>query len=586
MKYTAYFLASILLLIGAFQSCTVIIGPKTETADYVIVGGGTAGSVLAKKLSDDNQTSVAVLHNGPNLNSDSLITQSENAAISNLYGFTGTTPLYASGQTTVQANANNRTLLWGYPLPFGGESAVNTSDYARGTNQVYSQWETLNGANWSTTRIANTFKEIENYSGLTITANARGTTGLLPVWQVPALTQIALNVFLPALQSALPGIPSVVDYNDPTVSNAIDSRVQYTQTGATGELRASSAISFLNNTVIDSSGSGISGRKLSVIFNATADTIIWANNKAVGVIYYEDGVAKSIYANKAVIIADGIKNAALLMRSGVGPASVLKPLHIPVLYNNPNIGKNLKEQYHLQFIYQTNPAHSAVLPLIAIPGPVATAFDLTNLGHQFLTDIGSSVSAQNSQFFESAWLPAVGGSSSDARVFHFYATNPVPGFAVVSFDMLQPESSGTVTISSTDHSVEPTVNPGVLTSSTDLTNYTDGVKVYIKNITDQLALNDPLYQMVYPNPAILTVDASVRAFIASDISMSLNFQGHCKMAPLNQGGVVDNTGHVYGVENLIVADNSIAPVAMDGSPMASDYMIADNIGNIILGRVP
>src|SRR5476649_1289476 len=90
--------------------------------------------------------------------------------------------------------------------------------------------------------------------------------------------------------------------------------------------------------------------------------------------------------------------------------------------------------------------------------------------------------------------------------------------------------------------------------------------------------------MVYPDPAILSNDILLRAFIASDIGTDMHFQDHCKMAPLNQGGVVDSTGHVYGVQNLIVADDSIAPVGMDGAPMASAYMIAVNIANIMLGQ--
>ena len=115
-------------------------------------------------------------------------------------------------------------------------------------------------------------------------------------------------------------------------------------------------------------------------------------------------------------------------------------------------------------------------------------------------------------------------------------------------------------------------------------NFVNGVKIYIRNITEQLALIDPQYQLIYPDPAILTDDAALRAFILSDVGTDMHFQGHCKMAPLNLGGVVDSTGHVYGVQNLMVADDSIAPVGMDGAPMASAYMIAENIANIILGR--
>ena len=288
-----------------------------KNPDYVIIGAGTAGSVLARKLSDDPTANVVALHNGSNLNQNSLITSSVNSIIAVLYGVEGA-PYYATGTSTAQPGAGNRNFSWIYALPFGGASALNAAGYARGTTQVYSQWESLNGPNWSTTRILNTFRELENYSGLTITPDARGSNGLLPVWQVPTVTQMASSVFLPAFQAAFPGMPNVVDYNDPSVSNCIDPRAQYTQMGAGGESRASSAIAFLNNTVIDNNGIGVNGRQLRVIFNATADKVIWAGNKAVGVSYYENGVLKNIYATKGIIVTAGIKSSAFLMRSGVG----------------------------------------------------------------------------------------------------------------------------------------------------------------------------------------------------------------------------------------------------------------------------
>lgn len=141
--------------------------------DYLIIGAGTAGSVMARKLSDDTSTSVVVLHNGANFNQDPQITLSQNSIIAVLNGLIGA-PYYAMSVTTPQPDANNRTFSWIYAKTFGGASAVNASAYARGTTQMYAQWESLDGPNWSTTRILNTFKELENYTGLTITPNANG----------------------------------------------------------------------------------------------------------------------------------------------------------------------------------------------------------------------------------------------------------------------------------------------------------------------------------------------------------------------------------------------------------------------------
>lgn len=221
--------------------------------------------------------------------------------------------------------------------------------------------------------------------------------------------------------------------------------------------------------------------------------------------------------------------------------------------------------------------------MLTLASSIVNALAQTTVGQQLLNYIGTSVAAQNSLFFQDAWLPVVGGSASDPRVFRMLAVNPIPGYAVVMLDLLQPESSGSVVINSSSPFALPTMDFGILSNSNDLVKLRNAMKVYIRDFTDQLALADPLYQMVYPDPAILIDDAQIDNFIKTTIGTDMHFQGTCKMAPLSDGGVVDSTGHVYGVNNLIVADDSIVPVAMDGAPMASAYMIAYNIANILLG---
>ena len=104
----------------------------------------------------------------------------------------------------------------------------------------------------------------------------------------------------------------------------------------------------------------------------------------------------------------------------------------------------------------------------------------------------------------------------------------------------------------------------------------------MKDINEEFKTIDKKYQLVFPNSAILDDPALVREFIRESISCNQHFQSHCRMAPLDQGGVVDSTGHVYGVKNLIVADDSVAPLCMDGSPMASAYLIAANIAELLI----
>lgn len=547
--------------------------------DYIIVGAGTAGAVLAKKLSNDHRTSVVALHNGPNLNHNPLIALSKNALLTVLSGLIGP-PLYAIAETIPQVFINNRVLSWIYALPLGGASSVNAGAWCRGTNQVYSQWEVINGPNWSVANIQNTYVGLENYTGQTTNPSARGFNGPLPIRQEANPTNVSVK-FTQAIINAT-GVPFVLDYNDPNTPIGASTQVQYTQMGLNGALRASSSIVFLNKNVMNTNGTGVNGRQLHVVFNATADKVIWSGNKAVGVTYYENGEPKNVYATKGIIVSAGVKSSAFLMRSGIGSASLLQSLNIPVVYDNPNVGIGLADQPHVVLIYFSNPDDSPSSTGLQIAGNIITALAKTEIGQALITAIGTNVSVQNGLFSQIAWLPAPGGDPA-VRALRFASVNPIPGITAVLFDLVQPESRGSIVINSKDPFAEPTMNLGLLSNSDDLNLYINGFQTYIKNINTQLQLIDSSYQMVYPDPAILNNIPLLTTFIQDAVGTNMHFQSHCRMAPLNQGGVVDDTGHVYGVQNLIVADDSIVPVNMDGSPMATAYLAAANIARIIIG---
>lgn len=546
--------------------------------DYIVVGAGTAGAVLAKKLSDGNQTSVVALQNGPNLNQDPLIALSKNAIFTVLSGLIGP-PLYAIAETIPQIFADSRILNWIYAIPLGGASSVNAGAWCRATNQVNSQWETIAGPNWSPAQIQNAYVALENYSGLTTNPAARGFNGPLPIRQEAIPTGVS-NTFTQAIINAT-GVPFVLDYNDPNTPIGASSQVQYTQMGLNGALRASSSIVFLNNSVMNSSGIGVNGRQLHVVFNATANNVIWSGNKAIGVRYYVNGILQTVYATKGIIVSAGVKSSTFLMRSGVGPASVLQSLNIPVVYDNPNVGIGLADQPHIVLIYTSNPDDTPSSQGLKLVGKMTVALAKTNIGKALITSIGSNLNVENGLFSQIAWLPAPSGDPA-IRALRFASINPVPGITAVLFDLVQPLSRGSILINSSDPFAEPIMNLGLLSNADDLTLYINGFQTYIKNINTQLQLIDTDYEMVYPNPAILDDTDLLTDFIRQGVGTNMHFQSHCRMAPLNQGGVVDSTGHVYGVEHLIVADDSIVPVGMDGSPMATAYLIAAKIADLLL----
>lgn len=519
---------------------------KKAKADYVVIGMGTAGAVVAKKLTDDKRTSVIGLHIGENLTQDPIIKFSENAAITVGSALIGP-PLYENGESVPQPNADNTEFTWAMALPEGGASSINAGAWARGTDQVYAQWEAIAGPNWSVKRILKIFKGLEKYKGETNNPAARGHHGPVDVFQEPNPSLLSQKL-TQAIETAT-GLPFLLDYNDPLTPIGASTQVQFTEKGPNGILRVSSATAFLNQNVVTPDGRGVKGRKLRIFFNSTALRTIWEGNKAIGVEYLQNGETKKVYARKGVIVSAGLKSSFFLLHSGVGPKSLLESLNIPVVFDNPNVGQGLVDHVGLVTIFTSNPLDT----------------DLFNFR------LFSSIS----------WLPTPGGDPN-VRSFRYSAANSVPGIFVALLDLCQPLSRGSLTINSADPLVPPVIDLGYLSNPADLVLFRQGVQIYIKNIAAALEAMDPLYQLISPDPAILDDSTLVDDYIRNNLFCNQSFQSLCKMAPQNQGGVVDSSGAVYGVQNLFVADNSIVPQTMDGAPMASGYLIGANIARIII----
>ena len=520
----------------------------TGRADYVIVGVGTAGAVLAKKLSDDKKTSVIAIHSGENLTQDPEIKFSKNAFTTVLSALLGSS-FYETGMSIPQLNADGRELLWAIGLPEGGDSSINAGAWARGTNEVYSQWEAVAGSEWSVERIEEIYKELENYHGRTPDRAVRGFHGPIDVRQVPA-NKVGTK-FAQAIVDAT-GFPLVLDYNDPNTPIGSSNQMQTTQKGPNGRLRVSSATAFLNDKVMTPEGMGVNGRKLQVLFESEALRTIWDGKKAIGVEYLSKGKHKRVYAEKGVIICGGLRSSTFLLHSGIGPKSLLKSLKISVVFDNPNVGKNLADQTLIPLLFSTNPDD---FPLVY----------------------------PNSIFSQISWLPAPGGDPTVRKV-RFTSLNLIPGVSAAIFDLILPQSRGAITINSSDPTSPPVIDLGIFSDPSDLVLYVQAFQVYLKAINDALKLNDPSYGLIFPNPAIIDDTELLEAFIKESVMSNQCFQSHCLMAPLKKGGVVDNQGNVHGVENLLVADDSIVPVPMDGTPMATAYLIASNIARMLISK--
>lgn len=531
-------------------------------ADIIVIGGGAAGCVLMSELSKNGLFSVLGIEGGQNLTDDPAIEAVGLPAF--LLAGTGKPQYFWPGwnQTLPMAGLNGRTSDWTTGMLLGGGSSINGLYYGRGSNSMYSRWEEVSGSsNWSLDNILATFQALENYQGLTITPEARGEGGPVNILQTPTISQVTSQVLLPATQAAFPGIPTVADYNDPSVENCIDPRAQWF-IDPTGTQRVSSATAYLNSTVMTPEGQGVNGHKLFVLFDSVAVRIIFDNNRrATGVQYVKDGRLFSAKARKAVVLASGINSSKLLQLSGIGPAAVLKNAGIRPVFVNENVGKHLQNHPLIFITMLADPALSGV------PAGAQYAFTINNV-----------------------YLPVVGGSADDPRMLQILfeyipATTQTPPLLTVGFDLLNPVSEGSVEIQSDNSFQIAAADDGFYKDPVDLANMKSAVSVYIRALLEQLDIlypfPSPYFRPILSDPINLVIlsgynDTFVEQYVKNNSNLSLDihhFVSHCKMAPVEDGGVVDGNTLVYGTKNVFVADNSICPVIPDINTTGPAMMI-------------
>ncbi|MCE5317101.1 MAG: GMC family oxidoreductase [Parachlamydia sp.] len=534
---------------------------KTLEADIIVVGGGAAGCVLMNQLSKKGRYSVLGIEAGANLTSDPALEAVGLPAF--LLPGTSAYKYFWWGwkQTKPQPTLNGRIGSdWITGMVLGGGSSVNGLYYGRGSNAVYSRWEEVSGSdNWSLDKILRTFEALENYQGLTITLGARGDKGPVNVLQTPTVSQITADRLLPASLAAFPGIPAVVDYNDPSVQNCIDPRAQWL-IDPTGTKRVSSATAFLNSDVMTPEGHGVNGHTLRVLFESVAVKIVFnKQGRAEKVLFLQDGQLLEAHARKAVVLAGGIHSSKLLQLSGIGPKKTLKKAGIEPVFINENVGKHLQNHPLIAIFLLANPLDNG------IPDGAPYAFTINNV-----------------------YLPEVGGTASDPRMlqilFEFIPAvgTTTPALVAIGFELLNPKSEGSVKIQSDNSFQIAAVNDGFYQDPVDLQNMKNAIKVYIRALLAKLALvNPPFYQPVPGDPINEVIadgfsDASVEKYVRNNTNLigdGRHFTSHCKMAPLHAGGVVDGNTRVYGTTNLYVVDCSICPVIPDINTTGPALMI-------------
>ena len=326
--------------------------------DYIIVGNGSAGSILARKLSDDLKTKVLVVEAGINQDNDPAVLDFGQAAFfEDLWNITND-PYYAETYA-LEVIAPLQTTVYSEGRGWGGSSKHNYFVAVRGTPPIWDSWASISGnPAWSYNNMLPLMIALENYTPCMTTANAsqRGVGGPISITQLTAVDLGPLSAAI-AAGMATGGVGTITDYNDPTLSSStglLYMGVSPLQGFITSPspcvpgVRSFSSREFLTTDVVTPDGRGVGKRKLSIQSNCHVSRVIMDGTKAKGVefVYGSKGnkVGKA-YGKKIILCAGAINTPAILMRSGIGDPAILGPLGIDVKIANPNVGANLQNQY-------------------------------------------------------------------------------------------------------------------------------------------------------------------------------------------------------------------------------------------------
>jgi choline dehydrogenase len=528
--------------------------------DFVIVGAGAAGCVLASRLSEDRHVRVCLLEAGP----------SKPRWISRVpaLSFLGSQfqELTWGYTTPPQPHLGGQTQNWIQGKVLGGGTAINGLVYSRGHSSEYDRWQEQFGcAGWDFASVLPYFKRSEsNHRGANRWHGDAGPLRVAPSKLDSPITEIFISAGISA------GFRNVDDLN-------ADIREGFGINDLTigGGERCSAATSYL--------ASAASRPNLTVIANAHALGVQIDDDEARGVDYLCDGAVARVMASREVILSSGVVNSPkLLMLSGIGPADHLRSLGIPVKADSPNVGRNL--QNHIAFGME-----------FAIRKPLSLLSQLTPLtmaGQAVRYAVSRRGFFANGNFPISGFLQVAGGDVSRGIKFAMIGglvgegagllgSRPSRhGFTLQLYEGT-PASRGRIDLVSGDPLASPVIEPNYFSNPSDVVALADAVE-QLKGILTRPGLRE----LMEDEPADEICRASrtgLAALVKRRSRAVYHGVGTCAMGS-DSNAVIDPELRVRGVENLRVVDGSIIPLNLNSNPAAPIMMIAEKASDLIRGR--
>jgi choline dehydrogenase len=529
---------------------------KHKDYDYIVVGAGSAGAIVASRLSEDPQTSVLLVEYG---GGDSSVFIRMPSAL----GIPMNTDKYNWGFTSIpEPHLNNRVMNCPRGKVLGGTSSINGMVYVRGNAHDYDEWEAYGASGWNYQSCLPYFKKFETHH--CVTSDYTGSDGPVAISGGNNMRNPLYRAFIDAGVEA--GYTETEDYNGYR-QEGFGQKFMNVDAG----IRASTSHAYLKRQRTN----------LTIVKHSLVTRIIFEDKTAVGIEYKEGSRVSRVNANKEVILCAGaIGSPHLLQVSGVGPREVLNEAGIETLHELPGVGENLQDHLEFNFQYRCKQPISLNSEL--------GLFKKALIGLQWLlfkTGLGRS-----NHFESCAFIRSRAGVKWPDIQYHF-----LPGAITYDGSVAfkghgfqvhvghnKPSSRGHVRAMSDDIAQHPEILFNYLATEQDRQGFRDCVHL-TREIMAQPAMDKYRGEVIQPAANVQT-NEDIDAFVRESVDSAYHPAGTCKMGTDNMA-VVDPELRVRGLHNLRVIDASVYPTIPNGNLNAPTMMVAERGVSLIKGDV-